>query len=497
MQKLTKYTIESCDKEISEKAWNTIYIADNQKYAVATDDYDCHILDGDGRVMDIDVHDLRLPMPGADEGYVWNFDGKGWNFLRCLFLEDGYFYQLQYVKANFYRFESIVIRKYISCTPYYFNFGVIKDGNTIRYALIPPSCHRGNLTDDDSADFDSTDFDISLCEMFDEVALLDCHVLKVRRGNLWGILYFVEEEFDEKNGIRFIRPKYNSVSVLEWNDIILTEVKQQYGLESKFGLLNLDGHCLNCDYDSIYLKDKLLLAKKDGKLFAINKNNLSTVEMADVEFSTNSIGQQPSSCIICERDYWWGYLDLNTNEFKPVHQIPYNKGSIEKSGFSGVEYSLYGNITAFWTGSCWGVFDEIGEIAVNEEFKNPNFFLNFMTLLDQLPISKCINIESEIRIGEINNHQGFNIVGMSTLPEPDFEFTIFCKDEIIARDTLHFDDLLYFTIILSTQLPDGEYFIIFEGSFSKSNCKTYKIRFVVSGEWVCKVELVQNSDVPF
>lgn len=37
----------------------------------------------------------------------------------------------------------------------------------------------------------------------------------------------------------------------------------------------------------------------------------------------------------------------------------------------------------------------------------------------------------------------------------------------------------------------------FEGSFSKSNYKNYKIRFVVSGEWAPKVELAQNNDLPF
>lgn len=36
-----------------------------------------------------------------------------------------------------------------------------------------------------------------------------------------------------------------------------------------------------------------------------------------------------------------------------------------------------------------------------------------------------------------------------------------------------------------------------EGSFSNSNYKTYTIRFVVSGEWAPKVELVQNNDLPF
>lgn len=36
-----------------------------------------------------------------------------------------------------------------------------------------------------------------------------------------------------------------------------------------------------------------------------------------------------------------------------------------------------------------------------------------------------------------------------------------------------------------------------EGSFSKSNYKNYKIRFVVSGEWAPKVELVQNNELPF
>lgn len=491
MKKLTKYTIESFDKEVSEKAWNSITIADNQKYAVATDDLGCHILDGDGRIMDINVYDLRMPMPGADEGYLWIFDGKSWNFLRCLFSEDGFFYELQYVKTNFYRFESLLIHKYVSCAPYYFNFGVIKDGSTLRYALIPPSRFRGDLTDDDS-----TDFDISLCEMFDEVEILNWRVLKVRRGNLWGLLYFLEEG-GENDGIVFIRPKYNSVSDLDINIwdidasvIILTEIKQQNGLESKFGLLDLQGNSLNSEYDSIYLKDKLLLGKKDGKLFAISKLDFSAVEMADIEFPTNSIGQQPSSCIICERDYWWGYLHLDSNEFKPVHQIPYNK----KSGTLG---SLFGNVTAFWTGKYWGFLDELGDITVIEALDNPIFFLNDMTMLDQLHITKYININCEISIDEINNHQCLNIVGISKLPEPDFEYTIFCKDEIIARDTLKFDDLLYFTIKHNTQLADGEYFIFFEGSFSKSNYKTYKIRFVVNGEWVTKVELVKNSDLPF
>lgn len=36
-----------------------------------------------------------------------------------------------------------------------------------------------------------------------------------------------------------------------------------------------------------------------------------------------------------------------------------------------------------------------------------------------------------------------------------------------------------------------------EGSFSKSNYKNYKIRFVVNGEWAPKVELVQNNELPF
>ena len=36
-----------------------------------------------------------------------------------------------------------------------------------------------------------------------------------------------------------------------------------------------------------------------------------------------------------------------------------------------------------------------------------------------------------------------------------------------------------------------------EGSFSKNNFKNYKIRFLVSGEWAPKVELVQNNELPF
>lgn len=36
-----------------------------------------------------------------------------------------------------------------------------------------------------------------------------------------------------------------------------------------------------------------------------------------------------------------------------------------------------------------------------------------------------------------------------------------------------------------------------EGSFSKSNYKNYKIRFVVNGEWAPIVELAQNKELPF
>ncbi|MDD6002205.1 MAG: hypothetical protein PUC50_08470 [Bacteroidales bacterium] len=45
----------------------------------------------------------------------------------------------------------------------------------------------------------------------------------------------------------------------------------------------------------------------------------------------------------------------------------------------------------------------------------------------------------------------------------------------------------------SSAIPGHE----LEGSFSKSNYKNYKIRFVVSGEWAPKVELAQNNELLF
>ncbi len=507
MRKLTKYTIDSYDEEVSQEVWDSIYTADNKEFSVATKNHKCYILDKDGYILDINIDDIRLPMPMADCGLVWIFDSLHWNFLRCCG-SDNYenFTGVHYYKSNFKRFESFVVDKKGSFEPYYFNFGILGS----RYVLIQPINFMGNLKKEklQPANYEGNAFyyrqqklvnedyffDINNCEKFDEVERFDSYILKVRRGNLWGLLYY-SEYGNENDGVVFIEPRYYSISVLlDKIDtfILLTEKKFNHNLESKYGLLTLDDEKTGCIWDSIYVKNSLILAKKDGRLYAVNPFDFSTVMISAVEFSNTENPDCPSSYIICERNYWWGYLNIETGVFKPMYHLSYNPASDHDTIFSNDAF--IGNITAFWTGSCWGFYDEYGNFKTEKLLCDKDFFHNDLTLLDKFPINKRKEISGDISISNINNHFSLKISGISHLPSPDFSYTILRCQEIVSEGVIEFEELLNFTIDLQQKVSDGEYILRLEGCFAEGIYKKFDIRFVIDGDWAIFLELLPENN---
>lgn len=499
------YYNEACNID-----WASIHLADNRKFAVATNKYECKILDEKGIPLDIDVVDIRLPMPLIDEALVWIYDGETWNFLRCCYDDNGEFMGLHYYKSNFCRYESFIVDKWDDLERYYFNFGVIKCDKTERYVLITPNRNKGNLRRDklNPANYEgnmwftlsegSDLFDIANCEMFDEIVRINRHLLKVRRGNHWGVLFFLSDWGCVDDGVKYIEPIYQNVSLLyEYSDhyIFLVEKEGNFGLESKFGLVDAFNET-ECIYDTIYLKDNLIVAKKDGKLFAISRSDFFTVELSSIDFSQQNQNNEKSFYRICRCDTWWGYLDSVSGNLSSVYQTFDGTGDINNSGFEPkVSCPLRGNLTAFWTGSFWGIYCENGVVVVNRNFTNVDFFKNDLEELKLLPVFAFDKDDNDLTICDIYNFDSFYFHGRYDLPNPEFTYTVLSDDTIIAKGFVQFESFSFTVDLHGKPVPNGLYVVILEGRFDHGDFKKYEYHCVVDGT---TVKIVDKDDIlPF